>query len=76
MLKYIFLCSAVIFGVGIFAMPNLSDFEKKFNILVAPSLKKTAAENLAKQEAQIKAQHDKYVNGQANFGMYSKNIYF
>ena len=69
MLKYIFLCLAVIFG-GIFAMPNLSDFEKKFNILVAPSLKKTAAENLAKQEAQIKAQHDKYVNGKANFGMY------
>ena len=65
MLRYIFLCSAVIF-----AMPNLSDFEKKFNILVAPSLKKTAAENLAKQEAQIKAQHDKYVNGKANFGMY------
>ena len=76
MLKYIFLCSAVIFGVGIFAMPNLSDFEKKFNILVAPSLKKTAAENLAKQEAQIKAQHDKYVNGKANFGMYSKYTYF
>ena len=62
---------AVIFG-GIFAMPNLSDFEKKFNILVAPSLKKTAAENLAKQEAQIKAQHDKYVDGKANFGMYYK----
>ena len=50
-------------------MPNLSDFEKKFNILVAPSLKRTAAENLAKQEAQIKAQHEKYVNGKANFGM-------
>ena len=69
MLKYNFICLAVIFG-GIFAMPNLSDFENKFNILVDPALKETAANNLAKAEAQIKEQHDKYVNGEANFGSY------
>ena len=51
-------------------MPNLSEFEKDFNILVDPALKKTAANNLAKEEAQIKEQHDKYVNGNANFGTY------
>ena len=67
MLNIQFLCLVIFLG-GTFAMPNLSEFEKKFNILVDPALEDTAAANLAKQEAQIKEQHDNFVNGNANFG--------